>query len=137
VVGHRPIRHVPPEDLAETILIGTRHVGFGPFVFEFGALVLCAPDHVLNVVGAARDPHHRVVLRRGNHISLAADQGGVEANQSSRHVIGHDSAPQLGTETGDELDAAHRRPGLAKRRDRRDQLCCRLAGRRVELEICA
>ena len=35
-----------------------------------------------------------------------------------RCVVGRDLAPELGPEAGDEVDAAHRRPRLAQRRDR-------------------
>ena len=47
MVGHRPVRHVPAEDLSELVLIGPGDVGLGRLVVELDALVLRAPDHLL------------------------------------------------------------------------------------------
>ena len=75
------------------------------------------------------------MLRRGHHVSIAADDIGVETNQFRWRVIWHDSAPELGMEPGDEVHAAHGRPGFAKRSDRAHQLRRLLAFQRVELEV--
>ena len=59
------------------------------------------------------------MLRRGHREAVGADEVASNPSSSARRVVGRDRAPELGPEAGDEVDAAHRRPRLAQRRDRR------------------
>ena len=88
-----------------------------------------------DVVGAAREPEHGVVLGRRHHEAVDAGEVVVEARDAVRRVVRRDLAPELGPEPGDEVDAAHRRPRLAQRRrpPRRDRRPRR--AERVELEV--
>jgi len=71
-----------------------------------------------DVVAAARDPQHGVVLGRRHHEALDPHGVDVEAGRVGRRVLRGKFAPQLGPETGHEIDAAHRRPRLAQRGNR-------------------
>src|SRR5947209_1550177 len=71
--------------------------------------------------------------RRGHDEPADAHELGVEAGDAVRHVVGRGAPPQIRPKAGHEVDAAHRRPGLAQRRDGGDQP---VGIPRVELEIC-
>src|SRR5262245_6547545 len=88
-----------------------------------------------DVVRAARDPEHRVVLRRGHDESVHPGDRLAETVELDRRVVGHRLAPELGPEAGDEVDAPHRRSWLAQRRHRSYDLLRASAGGCVELEV--
>ena len=59
----------------------------------------------------------------------------VEALEPVRHVLGDKVTPELGAETGNEIDAAHGRSRLAQRGDRADKFLRRFPVARVKLEV--
>ena len=59
----------------------------------------------------------------------------LKPSRSGGASSGHDLAPELRPEPRDEVDAAHRRPRLAERRDRHDEVPPAAGARGVELEV--
>ena len=75
-------------------------------------------------------------MLRGRHReAVHTDHVVVEPDDVVRRVIRHDASPELGPEAGDEIDAAHRRPRLAKRRDRVDEGRLVPVAAQIELEV--
>ena len=56
VVGDRPVRHVPPEDLAEAVLVGAGDVRVGRLVLDLDAVPFHPPDHLLLLRDGERLP---------------------------------------------------------------------------------
>ena len=82
-------------------------------------------DHV---VRASREPQHGVVLRRRHHEAVRCRPGpSLNPSTLGRRVVGRHLSPELGPEPRDEVDAAHRRPRLAERRDGRHEVSGRPA----------
>jgi hypothetical protein len=94
-----------------------------------------ARDVEHDVVGAARDPEHCVVLRRRHREALDAGEVVGESLRVRRCVLGRGVAPELRPEPRHQVDAAHRRPRLPQRRDRRDERATVSLARGVELEV--
>ena len=88
-----------------------------------------------DVVSASRQPQHGIVLRRWHHESVCADDVFVEARQLCGCIVECDLAPQLGPESGHEIDAAHGRPRLTKGRDRSYELRTGPPARHIELQV--
>ena len=74
-----------------------------------------------DVVRTSRQPEDGVVLRRRHPVALGAHEVRVEALKAWWRVVGCDRTPEVWTEAGDEVDAAHRRARLAQRGDRSDE----------------
>ena len=89
-------------------------------------------DHV---VARPREPEHRVVLRRRHREAVAAEEGLVETGELLRHLGRSDLFPELRPEARDEVDSAHRRPRLAERRDRCDEVVSGRVRCQAELEV--
>ena len=79
-----------------------------------------------DVVRASRQPEDGVVLRRRHPVAIGAHDVRVETLKTWWRVVGCDRTPEVGTEAGDEVDAAHRRARLAQRGDRGDECSDRL-----------
>ena len=79
-----------------------------------------------DVVRAAGEPQHRVVLRRRHEVAVGADQVAVEA-LDLRRIIGNDRAPELGAEPGHQVDPSHGGTGLSQ---------CVLRGQGVDEVYC-
>ncbi len=88
-----------------------------------------------DVVRAPRQPQDGVVLRGRHHEAVDADEVLVEPLDVRQGVVGRHLPPQLGPEPGHQVDAAHRGPRLAQRRDRVDEIPTRLPRKRVELQV--
>ena len=89
-------------------------------------------DHV---VAGSGQPDHDVVLRRRMCVSTRPDDRLVEPLDPDRRCVGRHSRPELGTESGDEVDATDRRPRLPETRHERDGRRRIGNGTEVELEI--
>src|SRR5437868_9646194 len=89
-------------------------------------------DHVIRAAG---EPEHGIVLRGRHREAVHTDHVVVEPDDVVRRDIRHDASPELGPEAGDEIDAAHRRPGRAKRRDRVDEGRLVPVAAQIELEV--
>ena len=61
MIGHRAVRHVPPEDLAEPVLIGARNVRIWRLVLALDAVELLPSDHAFLSLYRKRLPLGRIV----------------------------------------------------------------------------
>ncbi len=103
---------------------------------EFGelrdGLTRRVEDHV---VGAPREPQHRVVLRGRHQEPVLSGQGLVEPGHPSWGVIGRDLSPELWSEPRDEVHSSHRRPRLAEGRDSPNEVRPLAFVSQVEFEV--
>ena len=94
------------------------------------------PSHVEHdVIRAAGNPEHGIVLR-GGHLEVArADDVAVESRKPRRCVSWSDRPPQLRPEAGDQVDAPHRGARFAEAGHTAHQRGGRDAVLDVELEV--
>src|SRR5439155_25468152 len=74
-------------------------------------------------------------VRRRDRVAVRAHDVAVEALELPWCVLGYEVSPELGAETRNEVDAAHRRSRLTQRGDGAHQFLRRFWAPSVELEV--